>query len=218
MQIDQLDGHLGCYFTGKQGWILLCVAISVLYVTWDWMIVGLYIYKLHQLTQDIKNIDLIANNVKTNEMLQKMTILLNKILFLTVIPEMVAILTVLPDIFSMFHVISTFGYAIDNIVVVLVLYLMLDHNEDDYFALLAFMARLGCLKRCCCCFGNLASKLDRALSVNISKQNEPVDNKDVVIKETNVQNEQMSMTQTHQEIIPKKTIFMSAVTDTNVKV
>mmetsp|Transcript_66326 Transcript_66326/g.105523 ORF Transcript_66326/g.105523 Transcript_66326/m.105523 type:complete len:358 (-) Transcript_66326:12-1085(-) len=126
--------------------IALTSARLFAYLIWDWFIVGMYIYKLHQIR---------SRFTESRRLHRQIRAVMKRILLLTAITEIVFIVT-----FSAFgFVAQSWSEAIlipiDILVTFGVLHLMMDRNDNDYLLMLRCLRRCGCLKLCCCCFGDL---------------------------------------------------------------
>ena len=123
-----------------------------------WIVVVLYVYKLRQLKIKILSIQIDphhSNNAKTRQILDHINLQLNKVLFLTLIMELAM------NIILQLHIWDSVNYDIlgwlDFLITLMALYLMLEHNQIDYLRFLLFWTRIGCIKKCCCCFKNLSN-------------------------------------------------------------
>eukprot|EP01084_Bolivina_argentea_P172135 298192_1 len=162
--------NLGCIRDTKNEAAIWSSMGAVLFVFWDLTIVGLYIYKLCRLKNGI-----IEKNQKTSQTLKRINIELNKILYLTIFLEIFSILIAYTNIYLK---VSTWGIgtSCNFILLSIVTYLMLDHNEKDYAMVAKLMNRCAYgmnWKQICCkrCETNTPASTDTTQTVELEVEN-----------------------------------------------
>eukprot|EP01084_Bolivina_argentea_P274928 468737_1 len=146
----ELSNYNGCFYVDKFYVFGLTFCLYFVYLIWDLTIVTLYIYKLCQLKTTIR-----GKNHATIKVLQKINLTLSKIVFLTLCYEIAVTPLLILDFLGILG--RSFGWSLDFILVGYVIYLMLEHNSNDFIKLLYILHKFRCQKCCCCCFGNIVS-------------------------------------------------------------
>lgn len=162
-EIYELDPlNMGCSYDSNNLWSFISTLLVIVLATWNWTIIGLYTFKLYQLKKSI-----ISKDEKSKHCLQKINLVLSKMLFLILIIQIIANSIGLLIIWysdAQWQI----GWMIDFITVISVMYLMLEHNQSDYYKFIGFFIKIKCIKYCCCCIKNMIEE-DKINEIN--KQN-----------------------------------------------
>lgn len=162
--IHKLDNNIGCTYDQNRVWSSITTTIVLTLAIWNWTIVLLYSYKLYQFKKKINGTD-----PATKLVIEKINLVLSKMLFLILIIQIIALFIALSNIWlDGFYQI---GWMIDYILVVLIMYLMLIHNQKDYYRFIGFFIKIGCIKYCCCCIKGLIAE-DVIHEINQKNRNE----------------------------------------------
>ena len=129
----------------------------ILFLTWDWTVIGLYIVKMYQF---YKMRDGMSNNMDET-MKSKVKFILYKITYATSLIELWGVLFVIgiaigqrfgpkrgPNRERYTTMISYLFYGFEHFWSAYVVYNMMDHNNNEYFKAIRRMDRLGMF--CCC--------------------------------------------------------------------
>ena len=152
-----------------QIWVAVIVAW---YFVWEWSVIGLYIRKCHQFWSRKQGQEIVQLRIK---------FILSKILMLTIFIELSgSIIIVLVDVFenSLVGVVCyCFLVTWDGCFVAYIMYLMLSHNDDEYFELIKLLNKI---KVCICfkCFINQGLwYLEKSISKNLDLHQDKVKEK-----------------------------------------
>eukprot|EP01084_Bolivina_argentea_P006225 11807_1 len=155
--IAELPNNLGCVYTdsANRQYLITTLLVMGLYAFWDLFVLMLYVFKVHQATNKLRDNKIYQTSHK--KILTRVHKILNKILFLTIIYEIVCNVTVYTTmvVYNMTNSTGNFLFGFDYMVTVYVMYLMLEHNTKDYTQFLMTMRRLWIMKLFCCCFTNV---------------------------------------------------------------
>lgn len=126
---------------------------AAIFFVWDWTVIVCYIIKVRQF---YKKKDGLHGNIDEN-IRNRIKFILYKITYLTFVIELIAVLASMigPFVVSLFQDdnlypiwIARLLIGFENYYSVYVIYMMIDHNNDEYFKLIRRLNRLGCY--CCC--------------------------------------------------------------------
>ena len=98
-----------------------------LYIIWDWIVLFLYIIKVVQIRKKMKD--------KQKDIFKRVNCTLYKILLLTLFCELYTVFNILLNVIGLLNDIkwmSAIIVAIDNIVVSIAIYLMVERNDNKY--------------------------------------------------------------------------------------
>ena len=142
-----------CIISYDTFYVILAFALFGFFILYDLFIVFLYYYKVFQFNQYIK-----VNKIDINRdvILQRIRFILNKILFLTLMimiictfaGGMIAIWDLVQD-YMILHVLSNLSFAIMILVCQYMVFLMLEHNLNNYLKMLSFIDKFD-FCYCCC--------------------------------------------------------------------
>eukprot|EP01084_Bolivina_argentea_P191747 329342_1 len=118
----------GCRRIPKYKWQYLVNGIVVFFfIIWTWTTVILYIYKLRQLKNGI-----CGQKRHIKQSIKRISLELNKILYLTIIYEIFTNCIVFANLYSKIFRDYGIGRSFDLIFLSIITYLMLAHNSTDY--------------------------------------------------------------------------------------
>mmetsp|Transcript_24944 Transcript_24944/g.21821 ORF Transcript_24944/g.21821 Transcript_24944/m.21821 type:complete len:377 (-) Transcript_24944:180-1310(-) len=177
--------NLGCDLLPKNPEFNFYSTIQIgTYSTWDWTIIILYAIKIYQFKNKLRKSrasESKTSSENTQEILKRIQIILNKIIFLTLITELSGFMvagvrsafvdtdSVLSDSVDssddvdedgIIAVIIAWLWGIDNCILVYITFLMLEHNEKEYLTFIKIMDKLYIWYYCCCCFKSLSKQIE----------------------------------------------------------
>ena len=159
IEIYELDTNMGCSYRSNYVWSLISTTLVISFSIWNWTIVGLYTFKLYQLRQKI-----IGQDEYSRRNIEKINLVLSKMLFLILIIQITGNLIAIYNIWcskSQWQI----EWAFDFITVISIMYLMLDHNQSDYYKFIGFFVKIRCIKYCCCCIESMIEE-DKINEIN----------------------------------------------------
>ena len=145
-------GINGCIFVSSGEHEYWLPVMGVLCHIWDWTILSIYIYRLWQLHKDVNPGHQENQNVDdVNIQLLKIKFTLFKIVLLTRIYELAALMVTSVFIMKPGIFVQRIMMFIDIMTSVMIIYLMIDHNNSKYILFLRVIRKLKCVAICCCC-------------------------------------------------------------------
>ena len=122
------------------------LATFITFFVWDWIVLGLYLYKVYQL-QHHKIHDGFNKNVH-----DRILFILNKIIFLTILYEILAVFDVIPHFVILLQPDIQFyniiAFSLDSVLGSLLMLLMIERNNDSYVKFVKFISMTNAF----CCF------------------------------------------------------------------
>ena len=166
------DPNFGC--VGEESWIgkLLYSVSFGCYAIWDWTVFICYIFKICQFYNKKQNVE--------ESISMRIKFVVYKIAFLTLILELMSAITlsIYNTIFSMtiywiFRLVLHTILTLENLVSVYMVYLMIDHNNEEYIKFVKMLDRMG-MFFCCRSFVDISLSMDveSQLSKHVSDQKE----------------------------------------------
>ena len=147
--IHKLDQNMGCIIDANN--LIFTVGSFFLAVTmtlWSWIVIILYVVKIRDLKGKVVGDTETGNYTKKQRnVIHGMQILLNKILCLIVTAQILGNVSNLAS-----YLLNGNGqifWSIDFVVMIVVIYLMLEHNALDYYRILMVFRKCGCYCFCC---------------------------------------------------------------------
>ena len=117
---------------------------GIWYFVWDLIVLIIYVFSIQKLKQHI-TINNIHNNQKIIKKCQMMTMLLKKVLILTVLIQIIAIALIVLSSFENYYLIAL---SIKSPIVCILIHLLLQHNHTQYIWIVRKVTKCKC---CCCC-------------------------------------------------------------------
>lgn len=171
----QMINNTGCKFNAEPLYFYMAILQSVVYTIWDLTVLGLYIFKVRQASNKLKNNKVYKSTY--NFVLSRINVILTKVLFLTIIYELVVNINYIFYLyvwnsFQIIILIRIILWMIDAVLSSYIMYLMLPHNDHHYNKLLDYLNKCGIIQYCCCCFSNLRSNIN---DVEMDQNNKDID-------------------------------------------
>ena len=150
MGIDVYDiGGYGCNiqpFSVNAAQFTLFLVTFITFFLWDWIVLGLYVYKVYQL-QNHKIHHEFKQNVN-----DRILFILRKIIFLTILYEILAVFDVIPHFIILLHpdiqFYNIFAFSLDSVSGSLLMLLMIERNNDKYIKFVQLISMSGCCHIC----------------------------------------------------------------------
>ena len=142
----------------------IIIAVGVLFVTWDITTLYLYIYKIHLFRSELKSKH--GDNVY-----KRIILILHKIVILTIFYQLIGLIVLIIAFITTTVNLSGVSLSIVETVrslsITIAIYLMMDHNEDEY---IKFLKIVHCLRfhAICCKYRNMViDQLDELDMIDI---------------------------------------------------
>eukprot|EP01084_Bolivina_argentea_P048163 88750_1 len=139
-------GYYGCINKEYDNKALASL-IYLIYYAWNFTVLGLYWYKLQKIAKFIKQ----NKDKKSKQIFNQIYLSLHKILLLTIIYEiMFFVVSVITTMLGAYFTGALYPLvrAISNVIGSVIMYLMIEHNNDSYVKIVSILYQL---KICCCC-------------------------------------------------------------------
>eukprot|EP01084_Bolivina_argentea_P048162 88749_1 len=137
-------GYYGCINKEYDNKALASL-IYLIYYAWNFTVLGLYWYKLQKIAKFIKQ----NKDKKSKQIFNQIYLSLHKILLLTIIYEiMFFVVSVITTMLGAYFTGALYPLvrAISNVIGSVIMYLMIEHNNNDYLKIISI-----CYKIFCCC-------------------------------------------------------------------
>eukprot|EP01084_Bolivina_argentea_P041197 76020_1 len=185
--VVELPNNLGCIISKTNKiFTIISNVILVMYCIWDYIIVLLYAYKLHQLAK------LVSTNSTSCQSMDNLMFLhgvFRKILFLTIAFEIFIVVITVLFLWCEFN--WGIALSLDQLMGALVIYFMLEHNEESYNKLMKCLYSFkNCKRKKQTDTIELAKAMSNIMNVNsksnnkesTTPQNVPVLKRDTIVK------------------------------------
>ena len=143
------NGYFGCKYKTTQIYPFMAIYASIAYISWDWFLLLLYMIKIIQFRRKLSS----QNDI----VIKKVLFILNKIFSLTIISEIVAGIIMFIHQYSKSNFLWQITGSIHAMIVSLILFLMIEHNNDYYVHIIQ---RLNAWNLCVCCKSSIQQVID----------------------------------------------------------